>query len=244
MKIKVSEEPGLHINKIRFIHSYPYGTVYRVQFFCPFFFFFFLKNYYNSSVDRDCFKIISSPALRSQYLSSVARSAMLRHAPSPQINFRSHLRHHLCPISAALGRDRFPSMVCLFPLLSCSFLWRWVSQRVERMPALCKRRSLYCDSVLAKQGAFGVLPCSDGPQAEARTSQRRSRAKTKSCLAARKGEDFVGTFAVNEGKSNMKRNSQVVDITDMSKHTGTANIPDSFYQVIDGFHSLVFLLYS
>lgn len=112
------------------------------------------------------------------------------------------------------------------------------------MPALCKWRSLYCDSVLGKQGAFDVLPCSDGPQAGARASQRRSRAKTRSFLAARKGGDFAGTLAVNEGKSNMKRNSQVVDTMGRSKHTGTPNIPDFFYQVIVGLRSLVFLLYS
>lgn len=47
-------------------------------------------------------------------------------------------------------------------------------------------------------------------------------------------------LAVNEGKSSEVRKTQVGDIK--SKCTGTPNCSGSFYRVIDGVHSLVFLL--
>lgn len=130
-------------------------------------------------VYRDSFKLNSSPALKSRCLSSAAGSAARRHTQSPQINFRSRFRHHLCPISAEPGRDCFPSMECSFPSLSCR-LWRWGSWWVERIPAPCKRRALRCDSVLGWQDGFGAFPWSDGPKPGSRATQTRGKDNTSS----------------------------------------------------------------
>ncbi|KAK4826682.1 hypothetical protein QYF61_010691 [Mycteria americana] len=70
---------------------------------------------------------------------------------------------------------------------------------------------------------------------------RRPRANTT--MATRKGRGFTGMLAVNEGKSNEVRKSQVGDIMDRSKCTGTPNCSGSFYQSYEqscypGKHSL------
>lgn len=112
IKISVPEKPDLHIETLLSLKYYQ-GNVFL------FFFLYFSVKLTALIVYRN-----SSPALKSQCLSSAAGSAAPRHTQSPQINFLSCFRHHLCPISAAPGRDHFPSKECSFPSLSCRF-WRW-----------------------------------------------------------------------------------------------------------------------
>lgn len=64
----------------------------------------------------------------------------------------------------------------------------------------------------------------------------------RSYLVARRGRGFTGTLAGNEGKSSEVRKSQLGDVMDKSKCSGIPNFSESFYQVINGVHSLVFLL--
>lgn len=59
-------------------------------------------------------------------------------------------------------------------------------------------------------------------------SHGRAGANTRSRLATRKERGFGGMLAVSESKSSEVRKSQVGDITDRSKCTGTSSCSGSF----------------